>query len=490
MAFTTTQNYGYDGLNRLTTAQEGANWKQTFDHDQWGNRWIDPANTNGVAIPTGTPIHGGMYDAKNRLTGMPHDPAGNGSPITGRTYQYDVENRLVAVNGGTPALNESFAYDGEGRRVKRTVNGVTTTYVYDAFGQLAQEYGGTAGSPGRSYLFADHLGSTRMVTSGDGTVRGWWDYLPYGEEIAGDRGNRAAVAGFAYGGEEPSMMFTGQVRDRLTDGAASGLDYFGARYFSGAQGRFTSPDIVNVTNARLASPTNTLNKYTYGANNPLKFIDPDGKDIVVFYSRGGPAGHLMMAAHNPETNDFAFRSFGPTDHSAGTMSKQALGFDVPGTEVYELPKNADDLRQRFSSMTIQTTPEQAQAAIDSIRESGGSVYTLYKYNCTTACQVALREAGIQVNALTPKLAWEFLYVDYSGAALARKNSRSYQAWRARLLPSLVPRLSIAPDRPGVDYGNPPHGFDSFGFVMKMLQATQRGCVTVQGARGPETSCEP
>ena len=31
------------------------------------------------------------------------------------------------------------------------------------------------------------------------------------------------------------------------------------------------------------NPTNTLNKYVYGANNPLKYIDKDGKDITIFY---------------------------------------------------------------------------------------------------------------------------------------------------------------------------------------------------------------
>jgi RHS repeat-associated protein len=37
-------------------------------------------------------------------------------------------------------------------------------------------------------------------------------------------------------------QFTGKERD-----AETGLDYFGARYFSGVQGRWTSPDPVNVT---------------------------------------------------------------------------------------------------------------------------------------------------------------------------------------------------------------------------------------------------
>ena len=65
--------------------------------------------------------------------------------------------------------------------------------------------------------------------------------------------------------------------------AETGLDYFGARYFSGAQGRFTSPDVINLTSARLLNPSNTLNKYVYAANNPLKYVDPDGLDITLYY---------------------------------------------------------------------------------------------------------------------------------------------------------------------------------------------------------------
>jgi RHS repeat-associated protein len=58
----------------------------------------------------------------------------------------------------------------------------------------------------------------------------------------------------------------------------TGLDYFGARYFSGAQGRFTSPDPVIVTPARMEDPQR-FNLYAYARNNPFKFIDPNGEDI-------------------------------------------------------------------------------------------------------------------------------------------------------------------------------------------------------------------
>ena len=65
--------------------------------------------------------------------------------------------------------------------------------------------------------------------------------------------------------------FTGKERD-----AETGLDYFGARYFSGAQGRFLSSDPVTITPERLRDPQQ-LNAYAYVRNNPLRFIDPTGK---------------------------------------------------------------------------------------------------------------------------------------------------------------------------------------------------------------------
>jgi RHS repeat-associated protein len=57
--------------------------------------------------------------------------------------------------------------------------------------------------------------------------------------------------------------------------AESGLDYFLARYFSGAQGRFTSPDTPLLS--QLGNPQ-MWNLYAYTANNPLRRVDPDGRN--------------------------------------------------------------------------------------------------------------------------------------------------------------------------------------------------------------------
>ena len=83
------------------------------------------------------------------------------------------------------------------------------------------------------------------------------------------------------------QQFTGKERDSET-----GLDFFGARYFSGAQGRFTSPDSDLGLKRILLNPQR-WNRYAYVHNNPLAFVDPDGlTDIAVFltYSPGDRGG--------------------------------------------------------------------------------------------------------------------------------------------------------------------------------------------------------
>src|SRR5947208_16979584 len=66
-------------------------------------------------------------------------------------------------------------------------------------------------------------------------------------------------------------QFTGKERD-----AETGLDYFGARYMSAAQGRFTSPDSTSYSKMR--NPQ-SWNLYAYSFNNPLRYTDPEGHEV-------------------------------------------------------------------------------------------------------------------------------------------------------------------------------------------------------------------
>lgn len=176
-----------------------------------------------------TPVYQGWIDAaKNQVLQaadgtVRHDAAGNmnSHPNLG-ALKYDAEGRQVGV--GTTV----YGYDGEGRRVKKTVSGAVTYYVYDGAGQLMAEYGGGNATAGRRYVTVDHLGSTRVMTDGSGVVTGRCDYRPFGELMLASQseGNRNLIPEYACGDGVAAQKFTGKERD-----AESGLDYFGARYF-------------------------------------------------------------------------------------------------------------------------------------------------------------------------------------------------------------------------------------------------------------------
>ena len=132
-------------------------------------------------------------------------------------------------------------------------------YVYDIVGKLIGEYNNfsPAASPcATCYLTRDHLGSVRLVTDGASNLVARHDYLPFGQEIAA-----GAWAGRDswFDKQDVNQKFTGKERDTET-----GLDYFGARYYGGALGRFTSPDEPFIE-GDLSNPQ-TLNLYAYVHN--------------------------------------------------------------------------------------------------------------------------------------------------------------------------------------------------------------------------------
>jgi RHS repeat-associated protein len=270
------QTFGYDALNRLTTAQEngGANWSQTNGYDRYGNRWISLGGGSQSLYFTAT---------NNRITGWSYDNVGNLLNDTIHTYAYDANNKVSKVNG-----TSAYVYDGTGQRVRKLV-GENVRFVYGINGELVAEFSGASGALLKEYVYgpggllatieptaintngtryttSDHLGSPRVITNSSSGVVSRHDYMPFGEEIGSGIGGRTAGMGFSVT-DGVRQKFTRQERDSET-----GLDYFKARYYSSLQGRFTSADSVGGS----AQNPQTLNLYAYTMGNPLRFIDPTG----------------------------------------------------------------------------------------------------------------------------------------------------------------------------------------------------------------------
>ena len=282
------------------------------------------------------------------MTGFGYDPVGNltSDPTTPATgIAYDGENRQTSYTKSGVGTT-SYSYDGDGRRVKKVTGSpsVTTIYVYDVIGRLVAEYNDSQQQPagGTKYLTADHLGSTRVVTGQNQSVVARYDYLPYGEEIGAGVGARTLPMGYG-GADSTKQKFTSKERDEETK-----LDYFLARYYSSAQGRFTSVDPA-MSSARPAMPQ-SWNRYAYVLNNPVRLIDPDGladndpnkpRVVVIIFaggntlvngsgSRAGGTGRIINMVAGGSTDGLGESS--TSDFEAQNIA-QKIKNDFPDAEV-------------------------------------------------------------------------------------------------------------------------------------------------------------
>jgi RHS repeat-associated protein len=111
-----------------------------------------------------------------------------------------------------------------------------------------------------TYFHHDALGSTVAATVESGTVLWREAYQPYGERL--DK---------AVSTDEHSTYYTGKPH-----GDRTGLTYFGARYYDPVIGRFMGVDPVGVD----PSNTHSFNRYAYVNNNPYRYVDPDGREVI------------------------------------------------------------------------------------------------------------------------------------------------------------------------------------------------------------------
>ena len=113
-----------------------------------------------------------------------------------------------------------------------------------------------------TYLHGDHLGSARLATCGHG---GGCDSVPLGGKVS-------EMRYYPYGQTRSGAMptdrqFTGQRRE-----TGLGLYDYQARFYDPYLSRFIQADTI------IPDPKNpqSLNRYSYVLNNPLKYVDPSG----------------------------------------------------------------------------------------------------------------------------------------------------------------------------------------------------------------------
>jgi RHS repeat-associated protein len=213
--------------------------------------------------------------------------------------------------------------------------------------------------------------------------------------------------------------------------AERGLDYFGARYFSGAQGRFASPDPTFLNIFKVTSPQR-WNLYGYGLNNPLRYLDPDGEEaIAINYPnypvgvRGDftlPLGHagVVMVARDGSTHYFEYgryepagaggdaaqgiiRNAGPTNTPTPALQRDASGKFTPESmkNLLQVLSDASGKHGGVEAAIFGTTEVQdmAMEAYLEARQAQNSDPTRQHYslfgghNCGTLICEALDAAG-------------------------------------------------------------------------------------------------
>ena len=193
-------------------------------------------------------------DALNRYTAVgavspTYDGNGNLTSDGTFTLGYDAENRLISASGAGNTV--SYAYDAQGRRKMRTVNGVKTVFVTDASNREVLEYDGTSGAIQRWYAYA--LGPNDVLSQMNVAAATRATLVPdiLGSIIAAQDSSSGALTKIGYlpYGKSPStgpFGFTGQRIDVET----GGFYYYRARHYLPAWGRFMQPDPIGYAGRR------------------------------------------------------------------------------------------------------------------------------------------------------------------------------------------------------------------------------------------------
>ncbi len=169
-----------------------------------------------------------------------------------------------------------------------------------------------------------------------------------------------------------------------------------------AEARWLSVDPVQAN----ANNGQSFNRYWYANNNPYKFKDPDGRDVVfsVDPNAAGGNGHTTLYFQSPNGNWYAYNQGAAGDGgSSGQYTfvsgrSQQAGVSITRIDASAVP--TDGLR-------IQTTQKQdvkiTLSAVESMKShnDGSSEYNLYSNNCTDAAVDVVNNSGAGITVSNP-----------------------------------------------------------------------------------------
>ena len=344
------QDFTYDALGQLTsyTDVDGNTYAYTY-----GNGNILTATKNSAPYHTYAYTDAGWSDLLTAFDGgaITYDNIGN--PLTyhdGKTFTWTAGRRLASATDGETVI--TYAYDGDGNRIRKTVNGETTEYEYidgkllslkkgaDVLRFLYDEtdtvYGFLYNGDVCYYVF-NLQGDITGIRKADGWDAASYSYDAWGNPtgIYDDYTTLATLNPFRY---------RGYFYDEET-----GFYYLQSRYYDPEVGRFINSDRYVSTGQGVLG----YNQFAYCLNNPIRFLDDSGSRCVEGDHRSGwvmvtNSGRVVQGG--PPTSDVGaaqpYVDMPGGDRKSPNCYSYAIGSSVneqPGGASGRVPKRKNDV---------------------------------------------------------------------------------------------------------------------------------------------------
>lgn len=313
-----TENFTYDGLNRLTGYKNATvsynNLGNIISKSDAGTLEYDKYKVQAI-----TPVNG-LYNTLSKQQEITYTSFMRPNSITENGYQatfsYNVDNQRVKMQikkDGNDYLTRYYlgnVYEIDNKVGETKEKLYFGGSYYDAYAVYVKQ----GGAWQLNYICRDYLGSITHITNNTGTLLAEYSYDAWGRL-------RNPVNQSVYAPESVPDLLLGRGYTGHEHLAVFGLVNMNARLYDPILGRFLSPDPY----VQLPDNLQGFNRYTYGMNNPLCYVDENGE--VWWFVAAAVAGGIINVAMNWNRIDNFWQGLGY--FGVGAVSG-ALGYVTGG----------------------------------------------------------------------------------------------------------------------------------------------------------------